>query len=77
MSQFTELFEVILNTSKITQADASARMGISAQYLSDIKQGKRSPTPEIIELLTNVFNLTQKQSTELHEAAARDKGFKV
>ena len=77
MTQFTELLEGILTTSKITQTEASARMGISAAYLSDIKQGKRSPTPEIIQLLTDVFALTRKQSTALHEAAARDKGFKV
>lgn len=77
MSEFTDIFDKLLETSSITQYQLAEKIGISPAHLSDVKRGTRNPTPEFLECVITIFELNKKQATELHEATARDRGFKV
>ena len=46
--------------NKLTLRDASDRMGISENYLSEIERGKKTPNDDIIRNAANLYRLDEK-----------------
>lgn len=77
MQKFPELFQYFLDICGTTQGELARYCGFSPTHLSDIKNGNRRPTVDFINKLCLALELTEKEKRELHEAAARDRGFEV
>lgn len=75
--EFIAIFQKLLDASNQNQNDIAKSIGISPGHLSDIKQGYRLPSAEVLKAIAEFFELTERQTKEIHLAVARDKGFEV
>lgn len=61
----------------LTQNKFSERLGKNPKYVNHIMTGYRKPSPEYVELVADVLNLSPEERAKLHRAAALDHGFKL
>lgn len=69
----------LLRREGILQKDAAARIGISAAYLSDMLNGRRRIGPEVVELIVDRIETTDKAAArrDLHMLGAAADGWIV
>lgn len=53
------------------------QIGTTPAYLGHLVTGYRTPSPTLINMMSEALNLTLAQTVQLHQAAARDHGFKI
>jgi Plasmid maintenance system antidote protein len=77
--QFTPAWYIrqMLAREGVTQTEAAARMGISAAYLSDMLNGRRRVSPEIVELAVDRIETADKNAArlDLHRLGAASDGW--
>ena len=62
---------------QMTQLDLANSTGVSCAYTNALITGKKKPSPQWVDLISDTLNLTPEQRQELHVAAAKDHGFKL
>ena len=72
-----KLIREIVASSGSSQTQTANSIGVSAAYLSHLVTGYRTPSPSTIDAIAAELNLTPVQTVQLHQAAARDHGFKI
>lgn len=72
-----KLIRQIVESTGSSQTATANSIGVSAAYLNHLVTGHRTPSPTTIDTLSSALNLTAFQTTQLHQAAARDHGFKI
>ena len=72
---FTDMF------SDVCQRHGNARVadaiGISVQYVSDLRRGMRMPSVRVVEAICEWMGRGPKGRLEWHQAAARSHGWQV
>jgi len=69
----------ILERQHVTQKEAAQRIGISAAYLCDMLNGRRRIGPEIVELVVDRIETTDKYAArkDLHRLGAAADGWLI
>lgn len=76
-SNFGTSVSNLLTEARTTQTALAGTANISQPYLNQMLTGKKSPSPEWVEIIANSMKLSKKKRRELHIAAAKDYGFKL
>lgn len=74
---FVEMLKSALAMRDNTLTDAAAAIGISPQYLHDLKAGRRLPSVDVTEKICDWLGRGPQGRTEWHIAAARAHGWKI
>ena len=53
--------------SKIKKAEIINKLNIKTQYLHDLENGKRTPSPELMKKMIDVLNLTENEQIKLYD----------
>lgn len=72
-----KLIRETLASSGLSQTQAANAVGTSVVYMNHLVTGYRTPSPTTIDTMALALNLTPVQTVQLHQAAARDHGFKI
>ena len=72
-----KLIRAIVASTGMSQKQTATSIGLSAMYLNHLVTGYRTPSPNTIDTMAVALNLTPVQTVQLHQAAARDHGFKI
>ena len=54
-SRLREVFEYLTTEKKITQAEIARTLGVSPNYISDVKRGKRNSTSSVFIKLCQII----------------------
>jgi cyanate lyase len=76
-SPFGASVSVALAEARMTQTELAAKTGRSTAYVNQLITGHKKPSPEWVELIADTLKLAPEQRRALHEAAARQHGFKL
>jgi hypothetical protein len=55
----------------------AAQMKCSGAYVSSLLKGRRLASPDTVNQIVRALGLVDHEVTELHQAAARDRGYEV
>ena len=66
-----------LERRSLTQSGLAKSLGTSPSFVSHTLAGRKSVSPEWVEMVADVLSLNKRERTELHYAAAIDSGFKL
>jgi len=61
----------------MSQADLAEAVGKSHAYTNQTLTGRKSASPEWVNLVAETLRLSRKQRTTLHRAAAKDQGYEI
>jgi len=50
-----------------TKADIISDLGITTQYLHDLENGKRTPSPDLMKKMITTLNLNEKEQIQLYD----------
>lgn len=67
----------LLKKRGLTQTQTAQAVGNSQAYVNQIVTGARRASPEWLELIAKVLDLSDDEKRRLHRAAARDYGFRI
>ena len=56
-----------VNKPTKTKADIINELGIKTQYLHDLENGKRTPSPELMKKMIVVLGLDKKEQIQLYD----------
>jgi len=71
---FGEFLTNLRKNRKMPMRILAYRIGVSAQYLSEVEKGRKAPlTQEKIKIAAEVLDLTEEEKEELYDLAARDR----
>ena len=59
-----------IEVNNIKKADIIRQLNISTQYLNDIENGKRVPSPELMKKLKFVLNLSELEQIKMYDLAS-------
>ena len=76
-TQFGDTVRSTLTASGTTQTDLANQLGTSTSYLNHTLTGRKPVSPTWADLVADVLNLPDSERQRLHEAAAKDQGFKL
>lgn len=68
MLEFGRLLKIIRVNNGETANMMAEKLFISPSYLSSIESGKRKVSVNLIEMITETYNLTPYEEVQLHEA---------
>lgn len=71
------LTRVMVNNRYQSQANFARKLGKNRNYIHDLLQGDRAPTPQFIEKLIETFSIPEPLRTQLHRTGAMDHGYKI
>lgn len=74
---FVEMLRTVLTNRELTLASAARALGISSQYLHDLKEGRRLPSVEVVEKICKWMGRGPIGRLEWHLAGAEAHGWKV
>lgn len=74
---FVQMLNAVLTGQECTLAQAAKGIGISPQYLHDLKEGRRLPSVEVTGKICAWLGRGPKGRAEWHTAAARAHGWKL
>ena len=74
---FVEMLRTVLADQELTLASAASSLGISVQYLHDLKEGRRLPSVEVTNKICDWLGRGPKGRLEWHLAGAEAHGWKV
>lgn len=66
-----------LAEANLRQNDLANRIDASPSHLNQMMTGRKTASPEWVDLVATALNLQAEQRGRLHTAAARDAGYKV
>lgn len=61
----------VINTDK-KKANIINALNIKAQYLYDLENGKRTPSPDLMKKMIEVLNLDEKEQIELYDLVSEN-----
>lgn len=61
----------------LTKRDLALRLEVSDAYVSGVTTGKKKASPQWADLVANALGLDEEDRRRVHEAAARDIGFRL
>lgn len=67
----------VLSEKQITQLELATRTSRSASYVNQTLTGRKSVSPEWVNLVADALELSKKQRAKLHVAAAIQHGFEI
>jgi transcriptional regulator with XRE-family HTH domain len=80
-SKFASAFGAALSEQlerrSLTQSGLAKSLGTTPSYVSHTMAGRKSVSPEWVEMVADVLSLDKRERTKLHYAAAIDTGFKL
>lgn len=76
-ASFIEMLNAVLSAQECTLSQASAGIGISVQYLHDLKSGRRLPSVEVVNKICDWMGRGPKGRLEWHVAGAAAHGWKT
>lgn len=76
-NEFGAAVTTIINDLGLTQADFARGVSFSQAYVSDVLNGRRSPTGRWADLVADALQLQEEERKKLHILAARDNGFDI
>lgn len=56
-----------VSKSKKKKADIISELNIKTQYLHDLENGKRTPSPELMKKMISILNLDKNEQIELYD----------
>lgn len=56
-----------VNKTKRTKTDIINDLGITNQYLHDLENGKRTPSPNLMKKMIVILNLNEKEQIQLYD----------
>ena len=62
---------------QMSQADLAGALGKSPAYTNQTLTGRKSASPEWVNLVAQALQLSPKQRASLHRAAAKDQGYEI
>jgi transcriptional regulator with XRE-family HTH domain len=74
---FVEMLRAVLAEHELTLVSVAQSLGISTQYLHDLKEGRRLPSVEVVEKICAWMGRGPKGRLEWHMAGAEAHGWKV
>lgn len=74
---FRGMLSAVLDDGDFSQRDFAAGIGISASFLCDLLQGKRGPSPSLINKICAYMGRGPKGRKEWHLAGARTDGWEI
>lgn len=77
MKEFAAELSKLISSCEYDQGYIAEKLGIAPSFLSDLKLGRRDPTPSVVNEVAKFFRLSKIDKDELHKLAARDRGFEV
>lgn len=77
MTEFTDIVERHLTRLEWRRLDLARRSDYSASYITNMMNGLRTPTPGAVTRIASTLGLSETAAEELHEAAARLRGYMV
>jgi transcriptional regulator with XRE-family HTH domain len=77
LMSFTELLRTIREGYRFKQKDVAEKLGITPQYYCDLEQGRRDPTPELVDKLCDFYGRGPNGRLQWHFAAAQVQGWKI
>jgi DNA-binding transcriptional regulator YdaS (Cro superfamily) len=66
-----------LTTSGQTQADLAKTLDVTPSYLSQVTTGRRTASPEWLNVVATAMNLSPEDTAKLHVAGALDAGYAI
>jgi hypothetical protein len=74
---FTQMLKAVLAGQECTLTGASKGIGISPQYLHDLKEGRRLPSVEVVNKICDWLGRGPEGRLAWHRAGATAHGWKV
>lgn len=74
---FAKALSEQLSAKQTNQSALAQTISASPTYISKVMNGERTVSPKWAELIANALELSRKERAKLHQAAARDAGFKI
>jgi cyanate lyase len=62
---------------QMSQLDLASSLGKSLAYTNQTLTGRKSASPQWVNLVAEALRLSSTQRAELHRAAARDQGYEI
>lgn len=56
-----------VNSTKTTREDIINNLNIKRQYLHDLENGKRTPSPDLMKKMISLLNLNDKEKIEFYD----------
>jgi cyanate lyase len=76
-STFGAAVSTLLAARRMSQADLAQAVGKSHAYTNQTLTGRKSASPEWVNLVAETLRLSPKQRGTLHRAAAKDQGYEI
>src|SRR5262245_42322917 len=76
-STFGAAVSSLLTERRMSQADLAEAVGKSHAYTNQTLTGRKSASPEWVNLVAETLRLSPKQRATLHRAAAKDQGYEI
>jgi cyanate lyase len=76
-STFGAAVSTLLAERRMSQADLAQAVGKSHAYTNQTLTGRKSASPEWVNLVAQTLRLSPKQRATLHRAAAKDQGYEI
>jgi cyanate lyase len=76
-STFGAAVSSLLTERRMSQADLAEAVGKSHAYTNQTLTGRKSASPEWVNLVAETLGLSRKQRATLHRAAAKDQGYEI
>lgn len=59
--------DIKVSKTKKTKTDIINDLGITNQYLHDLENGKRTPSPDLMKKMIAILNLNEKEQIQLYD----------
>jgi cyanate lyase len=66
-----------LNQRRMSQLDLAEPVGKSAAYTNQTITGRKSASPQWVNLIAETLKLSENERIALHRAAAKDQGYEI
>ena len=76
-SAFGTALSMLLAGREMSQSTLARKMGKSIAYLNQTMTGVKKAQPGFVDLVADALSLPPEQRAALHQAAAKDKGYKI
>jgi len=76
-TKFGQALRTALSTRSMMQSDLAEKLDVSSAYVSSISTGAKRVSANRVDAIASVLDLSQKEKTGLHRAAAQDLGFSL
>lgn len=75
--EFGAAVSAALTERRMSQHDLADAVGKSVAYTNQTMTGRKSASPQWVNLVAETLKLTTKERAALHRAAAKDQGYEI